>query len=888
MKIKLLFQVALLFAITSQLKAQDVLGIAKDIYDNPLPLAIMVIKETEFSDKILLYTRTDPSGKFLFSKDVILSLNKNVFYLEARLNNYDEITKKVILNDKVENVEIDFILNKQEVVELKEVVVLGKIPKFKVSKDTISFEVRKYVDGSEMKIEDVIINLPGVHVNSSTGEIAYKGKSIETVTLDGDNLFGFNYTLGTRNISVNMVEQIEAIDNYSENPLLKDIEQGGKVSLNLKLRKNTTNCSSNLSLGLGMFDLDEVATDIKGTLLTTSSKLKSFTILSQNNVGVNHSPFDFYGLNLIPEQKKEQNYYSKKNIPETIFTNPTTLSRANINNQFFGNYNSIFKINQKLSVKINLYYLQDKITANQLFQNDFQINKDIFTTIDNTFIIKKPQQYRGDLEIKNITSKSSIIEYNLRLRQENIETPTNIIKNQINKFSTFLNTEDFYLKQDLLWTKKLSEKKALQVSIFHSFNDLPQTFSITPSLFSEVALNDSQESEFKKTFLEGKGTYLGSAKRDKYTFSVGVNFNYSPFISRLFSPKETISENNFDYSQRNIYNTGVYNFNRGKWQISPAYSVRVLNQSFIQNAVNDPQNQNDIIFEPVLNLKYEMNSNSFLSANLGYNQNTNAEQYFFFNEVLINNRTTISNLPSLALQNNQRYTLLYYKNDLYNQFQLNANISYEKSKGNFFSNQNITKDTTQIEYFFLPQNNSSWNMNLEVSKYIPYIESTFKLMNNYSLSNFKNIVNNSDLRQNQNQFLSNSFFWKTAFDMSVNFENTFTYQFSNSKSENQLGFVNNSCQNTFKVIFKANIKWLLIFSSEYYLPNTDQAEQQFLFLDAILRHQPKSKKWGASFTMRNITNENNYEEVQTSDISTAIYRSTLLPRYFLLNLTWNL
>jgi hypothetical protein len=32
-----------------------------------------------------------------------------------------------------------------------------------------------------------------------------------------------------------MVDQ--AVDNYSENPLLKGIEQDGKVSLNLKLKR---------------------------------------------------------------------------------------------------------------------------------------------------------------------------------------------------------------------------------------------------------------------------------------------------------------------------------------------------------------------------------------------------------------------------------------------------------------------------------------------------------------------------------------------------------------------------------------------------------------------------------------------------------------------------
>ncbi|TXK72485.1 hypothetical protein [Mesonia sp. HuA40] len=808
-------------------------------------------------------------------------------FIEVKAEGYYKQTLTIDKPKKEKSYSFDFVLIKMQEYELEEVVVVGKKRRFEVKEDTISFNVSRYVDGSERKIEEVISKLPGVELNEQTGEIKYKGKSIETVTLDGDNLFGFNYTLGTKNINVDMVEQIEAIDNYAENPLLKGIEQGGKVSLNLKLKKGKVDVSGNLDFGSGWFDDGDQAFNLSSNILGITKTYKSFATLSYNNVGVNQTPFDYFGFSFNVEQQKEQNYFAEKIVPETRFSNLLEDRRANINNQFFGNYNAIFKLNPKLSVKTNLYYLQDRISTNQLFQNDFKINNDFFTTTDNTFITKKPQQYRGDVEVKYNTSKTSLLEYNLRLRQENIETPTTVIQNQTDEFSSFLNTEDFYFKQDLLWTKKLSDKKALQVSLFHSFNDLPQTFSITPSLFDEDALMDTQDSEFKRTFLEGKATYLGSGKRDKYTFTLGANLNYSPFLSRLYNSEEIISENNFDYTQNNIFNTGVYNFNRGKWQISPSYSLRVLNQNLEQNLQNNEQSQNDFIIEPALNLKYKLNSVSFLSGNLGYNQNTNAEQFFFLNQVLINNRTTISNLPSLELQISQRYSLLYFNNDLYNQFQLNANVNYQKSTGNFFTNQNITATTTQIEYFFLPQDNSSWNINMQVSKYIPFIESTLKLTSNYILSNFRNIVNNSDLRQNENQFLSNSFFWKTAFEIPVNFENTFSYRYSNSKSENQLAFINKSWQNTFKIILKPNRKWFVILSSDYYLPNTKQSDEQFFFLDATLRHRPKSKKWGASFTMRNITNENNFEQVQTSDISTTIFRSNLLPRYFLLNLSWN-
>jgi len=872
----------ILFLLETSVQSQTLNGNVRNIESNEYLTSSIIIGELNdpLKKKEFYVVR---KGSFSYN----LKNNYNSVLLITKSNGYVSDTIVISNIQKKKKYNLDIFLKRDNKTILDEVVILAKKKAFKIKKDTISFNVSRFLDGSENKIEEVIKKLPGIDVNSNTGEIKYKGKSIETVTLDGDNLFGYNYTLGTKNISTEIVESIEAIDNYSENPLLKGIEQGGKVSLNLKLKKGKIDFSGNADFATGLFENGSLSYDISTNILGITKSYKSFATLAYNNIGVNRSPFDYFGFSFNLEQQREQNYFANKIIPETRFSNLLENRRANINNQFFGNYNAIFKLNPKLSIKTNLYYLQDKITINQLFRNDFEINNDIFTTTDNTLITKKPRQYRGDVEVKYNTSKTSLLEYKLRLKQENIETPTNVIQNQTDKFYTTLNTENFYLKQDLLWTKKLSDIKALQLSVFHSFNSLPQTYNIAPSLFDENGISDTQVSEFKKTFLEAKAAYLGSGKRDKYTFELGANLINSPFASRLFNSVQTISENNFYYTKSSIFNSGVYNFNRGKWQISPSYSVRVLKQDLEQKIVNDEHTKNDFIFEPALNLKYKLNSVSFLSGNLGYKKNTNAEQFFFLNQVLINNRTTITNLPSLELQNSQRYSLMYFINDLYNQFQLNTNISYQKSTGNFFTNQNITENTTQIEYFFLPQDNNNWNMNLKISKYIPFVESTIKLTSNYSISNFRNIVNNSDLRQNQNQFLSNSFFWKTAFEMPVNFENNFTYEYSKSKNENQLAFINKSWKYNFKAILKPTKRWFFIVSSDYYLPDTEQSDNQFFFLDATLRHTPKNKKWEARLEVRNITDENNFEQIQTSDISTTVYRSNLLPRYFLLNLTWN-
>jgi hypothetical protein len=818
-----------------------------------------------------------------------IKLLKNYKSIVIKTRSYSYYTNTDYLNDLQKDstyvLIIKLRLKPPEV--LDDVLVKYKRKPFSIKKDTISYTVSSYSDGSERKIQEIIKRLPGIQVNELSGEIKYQGKSIETVTLDGDNLFGYNYTMGTKNINVDIVDRIEAIENYSENPLLNGIESGDNVSLNLILKENSLDFSGSIDASSGLYNDGNLALDINSNILGITKTYKSFATLSHNNIGNNKTPFDYFGFSPSVEQIKEEDYFSKKIIPETQFENTIDSKRANINEQYFGNYNAIFKLNPKLSVKTNLYYIQDKITVNQINQNQFEINGESFVTTDNALISKRPRQYRGDLEIKYKTTEFNQLDYNLRLRQENILTPTSIIQNQTQGFQSELRSEDFYLKQRLLWTSKIDKNKALQFSAIHSFNDLPQELTINPSVINFDLERDLQKSRFKKTYLGGDASLLGSKSRDKYSFSLGVTLESSPFTSNLINEQGSLSSNSFDFEKKIIYNKGLYEFNRKQWEVSPSYSFKILNQNLHQSIENTSETQENLVIEPELSIKYNLNEISFLRAVASLNQNTNAEQYFFLNQILINNRVTLVNEPSLDLQTKQVYSIFYYNNNLYKQSEFNVNFSYQQSTGNFFSSYSITPLTTQIQYFFLPVNNSIWSTDVFISKYIDTLESTFKLTSQYSLSNYRNVVNNSDLRQNQRQLFSTTFFWKTAFDVSINFENSLSLEYSNSKNENQPAFTNTAFQNISKVILKPSNNLFIIFSSDYYLPDLSQRDLNFTFLDATMRYRPKSKKWDISFLLRNLANQENFFQVETTDISTVIFRSTLLPMHFLLNYKFN-
>lgn len=650
--------------------SQTITGNIKDSISKENVFANVVIKDTKKSNDISEFTVTK-NGNY---KIQVSKFYKRIV-LEVNALGYSSITHIIEAPEKDKIYNLNFFLKKEQIKNIKEIILTSNKKKFSIKEDTIKYNVSAYRDGSERKIEEIIKKLPGIQVNEKSGEIKYKGKSIETVQLEGDDLFGSNYSLGTKNINVDMVEQVQAIENYSANPLLKGIENGDKVALNLKLKKGRLDLSGNTEYGSGFSSDNKQIYNIGANILGVSKNYKSFGTFSYNNVGINNSPFDYFGFNYNTEQIKERDFFAKKLIPESIFTSSLDDSRANINNAIFGNYNSIFKIGKKASLKLNLYYTQDKILQTQFFQNNILTGDGTFSTSDLYQTQKKPFLYRGDIELKINTSKNSLLEYKARISQENINTQSSVLQNNKSSFNTKLYSESFLFRQDLIYTKKISDKKALQMQLFQSYNNAPQNLSISPSLnLDSLTIFKTQYSRYTKQIFSIQSTLLGSTLKTKYAFSIGATLEKDPFTSFLNDNME-INNNNFSYIKNSIWFKGAYHFQYGNLKISPSYTLSYFNQ----NLNNISAKRNDFLIEPSLALKYRLGENSSLFTSINYAQKSFSEEYFLINPLFTSPRNNISSTPSLDIKKTISYNLYYLTNNLFKQFQFRLGFLYSLS-----------------------------------------------------------------------------------------------------------------------------------------------------------------------------------------------------------------
>ena len=225
----------------------------------------------------------------------------------------------------------------------------------------------------------------------------------------------------------------------------------------------------------------------------------------------------------------------------------------------------------------------------------------------------------------------------------------------------------------------------------------------------------------------------------------------------------------------------------------------------------------------------------------------------------------------------------YTQNDFYNLFRLNIFFSHSNYKNSRFSKSNIDRDIIFNSKFLLEEGNSNYNFSLSMSKYVNFLRVTFALSSNYSINKYKNIINNSILRDNRNDFWSNQLFLKTSFKGKVNFENRVFLKtnsiFSERKNVNSYTVI----QNKSNLLCEITEKCLFSLDMDYTAPN--KFTQENIFLDAKIIFN-SNKKIIYTLIAQNITNNDMMENIFVTDYFQSKEAYSLLKRYILLSVNF--
>ena len=878
MKIKIL----LIFILTYQIViSQKITGTVSNKNDIPVENANVSIWNSNNKEILFGYVYTNEKG--FFSIDIKPEI-KNV-YLTVSCIDFASIAQTISITEQIQKV--DFVLENKEI-ELEEVIV-KEDKAIRIKNDTTFYDPKKFLNGSENKVEDLIKKLPGMTVNSKTGEIKFKGKAIETVKLENDDLFGGNYSIGTKNISVEMVEQVQAIENYSDNPLLKGIENSDNVAINLKLKKQKTDYSGTSSISNGASD--KILFNDEVNLLGISKTIKSFGITSYNNFGGGTMDINSFSQGFNSSDAPEAEFYATKLISEPTASSSLPLNRTTFNDTFLANYNLIYKLTPKISIKNNLVYFYDQTKAFENFSNQFFLNNSNFKTIQDNLFNKKTNGFKADLKLSYNVNKSSLLVTSASFSNQLLNSNLSSIQNNSNMYLNNLRNDNLFYKLKTNYTWRINDKNAAQFYSEYSKNNIPQFLTISPNnnFISGNFFQDSeQNSKFSRQIFSNSFTYLLNKNNLKQSFVLGFFNETSLLNSKLTENSTTVNgfENNLNYKKANLFLEYFTSFDLFKIKIQPYLSSNWVNQKLKNYLVND-LNKTELVnnFSIQFNFKYNKNGNVLLA--LSSISKTPEEEFLFLNNVLENNNSYKNNIPSLDIVKNQNITLGYKYYNLIKQIGFDFNLKYQNKQNTFLSNFTINPNFVTTTYFQSPTNIESKTVGLAFEKQINFLSLYFKQTSNYLINNYKNAIDNFEVRNNVSKSLNVSTLIFSTFDFLINFDNKFSYNLSDFTSNNQ--FVNQrvSLNNTFKILIKPIGNFTYSITQDYFVTNT-KTKTNFNFIDFDIKYKSQKTKWlSINFTAKNLLNIKTFTETNNNDFSTTFYSTNLLPRYFLFTTSLN-
>lgn len=225
-------------------------------------------------DSILVdFTRTDDKGHFSLLND-----KPGEYQVWISYPKYADFTQQLKGGQQV-NLEAVTLTLAERIIE--EVVVTGRMP-IVIKGDTVEYDAGSFKVDKNSKVEDLLKVLPGISVDAS-GKITAKGKTVEKVLVDGEEFFGDDPKLVTRNVRSDMVDKVQLYEKKSEASERTGVDDGQRIqTINVQLKEEAKN---------GLFGKAEAggATDsyYKGELTLNRFKkdLKVGAFFSTGNTG---------------------------------------------------------------------------------------------------------------------------------------------------------------------------------------------------------------------------------------------------------------------------------------------------------------------------------------------------------------------------------------------------------------------------------------------------------------------------------------------------------------------------------------------------------------------------------------------------------------------------
>lgn len=634
-----------LLVLSSTASFSQEMSIEGTVYDttgvNPLPNAIAMA--VRIKDSLLLgYSRTDKEGKFLLT-----GFDVDTFSLIIDHPDYDDKVYFMFGSSSNNEIKIPSIIMPAKSQKLDEVIIYANKEPIFFRGDTLVYKADSFQVHENAVVEDLIRKLPGLEVDEN-GKITSQGRDVDKVLVDGDEFFGADPTIATKNLGAKGVEEVQVYE--VENEDRADGEEEKIQVLDLKLKDAYKSgyfgrVSGASDFGLTWLsngnDYDFNESFYEGEFLFNrfngSQKFSVFA-LGSNTPRSNFGWNDIRQFGLDNEQSSggrwdQGSQGNTSGIPQTM--------RAGIY------FSDKFGKNKKAELNFNYSYYNEKLDAISSSRSQYFLADTVYYTEDSSRNIRESQAHRFNLDFEmpldsftTIRIKPSLsLDYSKNQEfdgKEFIDEAENstLVTNSFNDYDG----ESFNVDTRAVLKRKF-RKKGRELEVTYDFE-------MDDSKTEGQLLNTSE-------FLNVPTPYVDSVDQRKLNYSRSVNHytdvTYEEPLSKYWSiegqyqfessvftqDRSTFDRNGLEYTDRNDSLSNLFDTYRNqhwgglklvyenrKHTLGIRGLIRNIDIDNINQITGDIVNQNITNFLPVVDYTWKPTK----SKRLRFSYRTNASQ----------------------------------------------------------------------------------------------------------------------------------------------------------------------------------------------------------------------------------------------------------------------
>jgi hypothetical protein len=858
------------------------------VYDssNMVVQDVNVVLVNSISNEVIDYAFTDKNGKYKTeAKDI------GQFQITFSHIGHESKTIEIRLKESQKNYNINATLENKLFI-LNEVIVQSGKP-ISIKNDTVSFKTSFFTDGTEQTVEELLKKIPGIQVDSE-GTIKVGNQEIEKLMVDGDDLFERGYKILSKNMPAYPIEEVELLKNYSNNRLLKGLEESEKVALNLKLDEKSKHIwFGNIDMALG----NDSFYQLKGNLMNFSKKNKYYFLSNLNSTGYDATG-DIQNLIRPFRYNEPASVGDNHQVNDLLSLSPSNFDfkreRTNFNNAELLSLNAIFNPTEKTKIKSLGFFNWNET---DFFQNsiDFvNVNGTSFTNTEDYQISNKKRIAFGKIDFIHDFSKTQMLEAVSKFNSGNFNDGSNLVFNGVSTIEN-LRHKNTLFDQKITFTNKFKDKKVLLLTGRFIDEKTPQNYHINQFFFEDLFpqtedVNNLRQSAQNQMQFAGFNAHLmdKTENGNLLELQVGNEYRKDILISGLsLLENETVTsqpigyQNHNEYQVNDLYLKGKYRYKMGDFSLVGRLDFHQLFNNLKSDS--NTSRQNPFFINQSLGFDWKINDKNKIISTFTQST-TNAEILDIYSDfVLTGYRSFSKGTGNFDQLRSSSVTLNYQLGNWTDRFFTNTFISYVKNHDFFSTNTLLEQNYTQSERILI-KDREFLSINTKLDYFFKIISSNLKVDLGYTKGEFKNIVNNSYLR------LVTSNNYNYGFELRSGFKGIFNYHIGTkwTISEVKANIINSFTNYTsfLDLIFVINERLDLQAQTERYYFGNLETDNLYYFLDFDICYKFIKNKMTLGLTGNNLFDTKVYRNVSISDIGTSTTEYRLLPRFGLLKMEY--